>query len=267
MEERRVLQQEEVHQYLYQIMQFFANICEQNALKYSMAYGTLLGAVRHQDFIPWDDDVDMIMPRDDYEKLYRILTDGQYGKYQLMQTSYWPFMKVIDNTTFVEPGCVRGDEHLWIDIFPVDGLPADEQKSKDILNKARRLGINHGRAAAIIGRGSTAFRSVAKLPALVIPKLRGVAYYTQQLDSLAKEYDFADSEYVADIVWTYGPRERMLRSSFDRIIRLPFHGGMFDALADWDGYLTQMYGDYRKLPPEKERAGHRIKAYVMKGQA
>ena len=117
---------------IFSILKWFAEFCDNNNLRYYLAYGTLLGAIRHKDFIPWDDDVDVYMPRPDYEKFIECFAkqynDSKYElRSRLNNKVNLPFEKIVDMTTTVRSNMNDVDDHLWIDIFPLDGLSSSEK--------------------------------------------------------------------------------------------------------------------------------------------
>ena len=117
----------ECKEVIFSILKEFADFCDSNKLKYYLAYGTILGAIRHKDFIPWDDDIDVYMPRPDYIRFKTLFKERYSGaKYQLRSDQKnkvdLPFEKVMDMTTIVDTKMNDVDHHLWIDIFPLDGL-------------------------------------------------------------------------------------------------------------------------------------------------
>ena len=120
------------------ILRAFRSFCEKNSLRYFLAYGTLLGAVRHGGFIPWDDDIDVAMPRTDYERFLKEFRDERYEVYDLSKKGYfYPFAKLCDTTTvLIEEMSVKNSIGVYIDIFPMDGI-ADNDQSQH--SKAKRL--------------------------------------------------------------------------------------------------------------------------------
>ena len=117
------------------ILDYIVDICNKYNLIYYLSYGTLIGAIRHKGFIPWDDDIDISMPRDDYEKFLKITSSGQINsKYKclvpLVDGYYYEFAKVIDTSTIVEDVSVQSTENgVWVDIFPLDGLKKSDKIS------------------------------------------------------------------------------------------------------------------------------------------
>jgi len=254
---KRYLTKTEIQDRLYEILCHFADICEKNKLTYSLCGGTLLGAIRHKDFIPWDDDIDVFMPRPDYEKLIRLILTQK-----LLNEEY--YLRCIENSTADLPfsKIVNSKTNLQIDIFPLDGLPANLDECFKILKKAKKLKLNLARSLSIMGAGENLFRDIFKIPVLLIPKIMGSAYYRNRLNSLAHQYDYNNSKNIAVIANSCGSGELIHRSAFENMVKVLFHGREFWAISEWDIYLSGMYGDYMKLPPENKRENHNVKVSI-----
>lgn len=260
------LSDSEVKQNIFEMLSAFADYCDQHGLRYYLCGGTLLGAIRHKDFIPWDDDVDVLMPRPDYIKLQQ-LYDRQPIRtyYQLrcygQENMPIPFGKIVDLRTRLVTKSSDFDTAIWMDIFPMDGVPKEQKKCESLLMKAYRWKYMHGRTKIKIGTGKTRWKAIFKIPVLVVAHMIGRRRCTKRLDTLAKQYDFDECDYVAGITWSNGPCERMKKADFLPYDDKEFHGRMFHAPACWDTYLRGMYGDYMKLPPIDKRQSHNIEAY------
>ncbi len=265
----RQLEKDEVKQTIFEILRAFADYCDENGLMYALYGGTLLGAIRHKDFIPWDDDIDILMPRPDYNKFQELFcTDPiapEYGLQSFQQGNLgYPFAKIVHTGTWVSNPWKKTDYGLWIDIFPMDGVPDNEEESKKILEKEQRrkywLTLSHVK----IGTGKTRARAIGKIPLVFVAKLGGPMFWTKQMDTYAQRYRFEDSDYAAMVAFSSGAGERMKKEEFISQVEVEFHGSMFHAPSCWDSYLRNIYGDdYMALPPESERRSHETTVYLM----
>lgn len=142
---RRYLSLEETQDRLFELLVYFDDVCKTNGLRYWLGYGTLLGAVRHQDFIPWDDDVDVLMPREDYERLLSLGERALDGDHCLVsyRNSPFPFSftKLCDNRVRVLTEAYEdlAEESLWLDIFTLDSAPDDDRKLERLWRKKNIL--------------------------------------------------------------------------------------------------------------------------------
>lgn len=263
----RKLNDDEVKQTILDILIAFADFCDDNELDYYLSGGTLLGAVRHKGFIPWDDDVDILMPRKDFERMHEMLKEQDIKPYYKLiglnaGNSFWPFAKLVDTRTKTANEFATTDQWLWIDIFPMDGLPDDIAESDELLSKATPLKKWINRCNAKLGKGINPFRAIAKIPMIIALKIITPNYFGKKLDMYARSYDFETSEYVAGVAWSLGPKERMKKSKFTPRVEVEFCGRNFWAPGCWHEYLTSLYGDYMQLPPEADRLTHEFEAYI-----
>ena len=262
------LSDQEVKDELFRILSDFADYCDENGLKYSLCGGTLLGAVRHKDFIPWDDDVDVFLSRADYKRLHELVKKKPIGKnYRLESLQngklFLPFAKITDTSTKIKEKYYTNNKHLWIDIFPVDGMPTDKAKADRLLDEIIRLKRYIGWAMAKPGTGTTKLRAAARNIAMIIPKIRGAKYYARKISDLAQQNNYKESEYVGSAVWAISRGERFLKSQYENVQEVDFHGRKFHA-PEYDDYLRGLYGDYMTPPPEKDRKTHSITVYKKK---
>lgn len=262
----RLLSETEVKDYVFEMLGDFADYCDKNGLRYYLCGGTLLGAVRHKGFIPWDDDVDLLMPRPDFDRLHALLKKETIKTYYKLigynaKEGYWPFAKLIDLRTKVDNEFSSADKHLWIDIFPMDGLPDNVEESNTVLSFAPSRKVKFVRAFAKVGKGQSFIRTIGKIPVMIYLRTIGIRKTAKKIDSMARKYPFENSAYVGGIAWSLGPKERMIREEYTPVTDLEFNGRLFHAPACWDKYLKQIYGDYMKLPPVEQRVNHSNKVF------
>lgn len=265
---RRKLSAIEIKRYELDILLSFQDSCKKKGLKFYLSGGTLLGAIRHKGFIPWDDDIDVCMPRNDYEKLLRVYNNDK-EKYQLRSVELnnftAPYAKLVDTNTIVESQYTEDENnsHLWVDIFPVDALPENIKEVEKIYSKCSLYRQIFALADAKLGEGKSSFRRYAKYLLKPLAKLYGKARCVKHIERIAQRYSYENSKYVGAITWgLYGAGERMLKSEFERMVMVEFEGHQFPTFSCWDSYLKGLYGDYMKLPPVEKRQTHDMKVYI-----
>lgn len=244
------------------------NFCKKNNLKYYLAGGTLLGAIRHKGFIPWDDDIDVCMPREDYEFLVNNFTSNNKNliiKSSLLNNLDIPFAKILDMSTEIDSKFDESEtkKYLWIDIFPVDGLPENLDRVKEIYSICNFYRTILLLADAKLGEGTTLFRKCSKYILKPLAKLYGKKRCVEKLEKIAQSNSYETSKYVGIVTWgLYGIGERMLKSEFKKSIEIEFEGHKFLAFSCWDSYLKGLYGNYMELPPVEKRKTHNMTVYL-----
>ncbi len=243
-------------------------LCEKLGLRYSMCGGTLLGAIRHGGFIPWDDDIDIFMPRSDYNKLIEYCRNNETSFSllcnELNEKYGYLFAKAMDkNTVIYEPNSnpTNIDMGVYIDIFPIDGLADDYESSVELFNKTR-----FKRELLVAKNWKRFFRS--KTRAWYYEPIRFAFFLLSRfasrrrlIKSIQRVYPadtFDKSEYAATVCGGYRLKEILKRSIYDTYTELEFEGHKFKALADYHTYLSSIYGDYMQLPPENKRVTHHM---------
>lgn len=265
MEERK-LSQEQTKEYLLNILMTFDKFCSTHGLTYFIAYGTLLGAVRHGGFIPWDDDIDVVMPRRDYDKFIKIvsekpLSENMVIKSEANNNTDYPFTKIEDIRTRIYNSKSTLHSSLWIDVFPLDEIDPSYKflKINDKLVRFFGLLIEQSCVESITENNiiKKQFRrilcSVSKLP----PK-----HFWLKCVNFVINLNKKNSNYLANIVWGYGLKEIMDKSIYFPIKQISFEGVMFNAPNNVNLYLSTIYGDYMTLPPEEKRVNHKIQVSI-----
>lgn len=248
------------------ILDCFDSFCRKHDLSYSLAGGTLLGAVRHKGFIPWDDDIDVLMPREDYEKLQLLVADFPYP-YQLnsIHTNtdrnkpfLYTYTKIVDTRTFLleKPDTLDYETSIYIDIFPLDGQPSDQNEMKMRYEKAKKM-INRAIFANISCYRVKHSKNIVKKTALSLAnmyrKLLPANFYLKQLDKFCRTINIDECDNVGCIVAGYGLREVMPKDVFFPVKRIEFEGKFYLCMNQPDVYLRNLYGDYLTLPPIEQR--------------
>ena len=266
--EKRYLSAEEVKCELLRLLEVFCIFLEKNNIKYTIQSGTMLGAVRHGGFIPWDDDIDLGMLRNDYNRLIQILKanncsiNSNVGALGFeLSGGVYPFIKIINRSIHVEDSRFQLDKYLWLDVFPYDGVPAKLLKvySYYIIKFLRKLLWYRGEKAYGYKQVHSCILkkiliSIIKTVINLVPFEKFMRFYIKQCSL----FDIEKCEYVEDITWGTKPVPKEL---FDSYEDYSFENLTVKGLSDSDTYLKCIYGDYMKLPPEDERVNHGIKAW------
>ena len=229
------------------------NFCDKHHLNYYLAYGTLLGAVRHQGFIPWDDDIDIIMLREDYEKLNNLLQ-----KEKIREDLVWlgldnggyggPFGKLVNKNTDANY-CGNG-VGIWVDVFPVDYW------DENIMKRNKRL------RNLCIAKSTSKFKFDKKTIGKFILKLFLLGITRKQLSKrmVKNSISVKASRYLCNSVWNAYPQEKLDKSMFENPSFVIFEGCRFKTVSNTDSYLRLLYNDYMKLPPIEKRRTHSMDA-------
>ncbi len=233
-------------------------ICKKHSIRYFLLAGTLLGAVRHKGFIPWDDDVDICMPMHDYKKFCKIARTELKKEYFLQNsdTDYsdrW-FAKVRkNNTTFIEKGYEKSPIHqgVWVDVFPLVGVHND----KKALDKATKSATTAKKLLSKRFAAMGDFKSLSKEKKLLkfvpVCVTRAIARFIMSV-TFKKHGNYECCCYL----WGDPKiRARFPSGLFDELCEVEFEGHMFPAPKRWDEYLTIEYGDYMTPPPPEKRNG------------
>lgn len=264
----REIGKEELKKIQIAILVSIHEFCEQQGLRYSLCFGTLLGAVRHKGFIPWDDDIDIMMPRPDYER-FRTTYPGFNPHYSVqsyhIDDSYWfNFVKVYDNRTlFIEDAARNG---VFVDVFPVDGFPDDNQEIEHILDKATLLLNRDLRWATKEYKVKTQRKDF--IPHYLKYMCRNLLVDSRQhtikkIDNLFLSNSF-DSSSMAGVFFFDKMLAILPKSLYEQYKLIQFEGYLFYCIDDTHRYLKSLYGDYMQLPPLEQRVGrHNIHAFWL----
>lgn len=255
----------------FDILKHFDVFCKEHNIRYYLAYGTLLGAIRYKKFIPWDDDVDVLVPREDYERLLKIYEDNaQYKLFAFEKDGkfHYPFAKLCDLSTrkvlpeFRSSDAIPGVE---IDIFPLDCWHTDYDKAQ---KEARRISRDMLFLQASQYRESPTKKGMKALLwhlISVYAKIRTDKYFNKKIVKKSKANKQDHPAFVGSKSWCiYGERGIIPAEAFADVTYVEFEGEMFPAPKGYDTYLTCLYGDYLPEPPkEKQKTNHSFKAYKL----
>lgn len=253
-----------------EVLKVITDLCDKIHCRYFLAYGTLLGAVRHKGFIPWDDDVDIMMPRPDYVKLLRYFEKYQSDYPNIRLFNYdvcqeYPYMitRFSDNRyKLVEENEKSYGMGVFIDVYPLDGLGNDKKRAyqrgrkADILSSLCYQASRTRFLAETNSYGLKAIKIAIKFPMYFIARALGKDFFQKRLKSL-KYLNYDSSVYVGCGVWIVGYKDDTYkREWFEELIKVPYEQYEFYIPKEYDKILKQLFHDYMKLPPKKDRIGH-----------
>jgi lipopolysaccharide cholinephosphotransferase len=256
----------EIKTIAFDILKHFALFCEQNGIRFYLSNGTLLGAVKYGGFIPWDDDIDVFVPRGDYDRLIKIYENSE--QYHLFSRERdldfrFPFAKLCDMTTLkVEMNINNGVQlGVDIDIFPLDSC------SKNILRPNTQRMLRIYQAGCILSK-ITSFKEkpIYKRAMIVCCRLLGFKFFCNNLTNVIMRDKNRGNEFKGCLAWPiYGEREFVPAEVFSEIIMVEFESEKFPAPIGYDVYLRSLYGDYKKDPPVNNQVSHhKYTAYRLK---
>ncbi|MBQ9517869.1 MAG: LicD family protein [Eubacterium sp.] len=268
--DNRLLTPQELKKALFDITIDVVKYFDDHGLEYFIIGGTLLGAVRHKGFIPWDDDIDIAMPREEYNRFHELVkTEPLSDKYKLVSikagNSPYPFAKVLDMNTKIVNSRTSLHTELWIDIFPVDGL--EEMSESALAKKTKRLkkyAFLLENACCEYGSGKSTLRKIVKVPVIAYSRIRGAYYYGGKIDEEVRSCPLETAQIAALTVWG-GVQAGIAKEKMLTTCELEFEGATLKAPVGYDEYLTKMYGDYMTPPPENERANHDLQVVRIEG--
>ena len=241
-----------------EILDSINKFCKENNLKYTLAFGTLIGAVRHGGFIPWDDDVDVIMPRKDYDYLLNHWNvDGFIVQNKVTNDDFSQnFTKIRkDHTTFIHNDWekkVSYHKGVFVDVFPADkvapaGFSRKIQFAECALNLLYSREFTSQKRESVVGEGNALLERIL----LCVPRKMRLTIRTW-LDKRIQRWNNTNGEYFCPScikeAKIYYPADM-----FDEMIAIRFENREYMCVKDYDTVLKKYYGDYMKLPPENER--------------
>lgn len=245
-----------------EILKVIDKFCLENGIRYSLMCGTLLGAVRHKGFIPWDDDLDICMPREDYDRFVSLWESNPPSGYVLINKENSPefaesFAKIRkDCSTFLQSGEENAKYHtgIFVDVFPADRRPVGRYKWLILKLRVMVYQLFTREFVPPKGKGSFVERVGSMALLACTPKHWRAGIRRRLLKKITKynKNTNLDCVFIHTVGWL---RLSYPADLFENLIKLEFEGEMFSCFSDWDRILTTYYKDYMTLPPESERVG------------
>lgn len=257
------LSTKEIHEGLLDLLKFFDQFCQEHDMTYFLAGGTLLGAIRHKGFIPWDDDADIIMPRKDYNKLISLahkLPDFLELKALEIDNKWeYAFTKINDTRTYIDDDYRVAQHGLFLDIFPIDSVPEKTFSQKFLVKRMKLLDVFRGAESKKKFKPEEKFIFIKKMIAKYARR-KGANHFARKMDQLAKitnERQIDSSLKGVSVSTIYGVREFLPSSTFSEAIYVEFEDAKLSIPKNYKVYLESLYADYMQLPPlEKQKGDH-----------
>lgn len=264
---------DEVKGELVEMLKWFNNFCTQHEIIYSAIGGTLLGAIRHKGFIPWDDDIDVSVTREMYDKIRSLRNEiRKSGKYDVVcvedGTSDFPFIKLLNKKIAVRQVNIKtNSDFLWIDIFPYDYAPKDKSVRERTFKKCHRTRLMLESSQIVKDRKMKKDKkTIIKLVLSPVFKMVGSEKLAHKLSCRAQKFRETDRDYVCAFVWGYGSHECILTKDFLNTLSVPFEDSEICIMSCYEEFLTKVFGNYMELPPVEKRASHSIDAWFIENK-
>lgn len=257
-----------------EILSEFTKFCDKNNIEYFLIYGTLLGAVRHQGYIPWDDDLDIAIKRDDYLRVIKEFNnyskEYKFISYEVDKKFPYTFGKIMKNNTIILEDCGYKYSGLGIniDVFPIDNIFESEKLRKKTMKR-----ITFYRKALEI-KGITFKKSKSSFKEAFKSRLAKLCLLVLSVKSIVKKIIFLatlankeESSLRGITVWGYGEKEVMPSEYYEKSTKLIFEGKEYKVPLKYHEVLTQIYKDYMVLPKEEDRITHHAyDSYIVNGE-
>lgn len=254
---------EQTRKILLEILIDVDKFCSENDLTYFLACGSLLGAIRHKGYIPWDDDLDIMMPRPDYERFLEIYKHDRYSLCKPSDGMYF-FAKVYDKNTETYESGIDYKKYkpigVGIDVFPLDGIVNDEKIVNKIIFKSNIFETLLRLSNQPIFYRKNPLKAINR----IIPRIIGSRNIVRIIEKIAKTYKYEDSDYVIRIKTTPNGSTGALPKDVYGVIRKEFEGHLFNVPSGYDVWLSRFFGnDYMEMPPEEKRRIHERDSYFI----
>lgn len=246
----------------------FIRLCEKHHLTYYLVGGSCLGAVRHKGFIPWDDDIDVGMPRKDYDRFIQLQSEVNkpyfIQTYKTDKNYIYNYAKLRDSsTTYIENYfvCHQFNHGVWIDIFPLDGMSKEIKPAYKFEKKVkwtwRQVYLMYLPSLKRKLRFKTLFKDISLNIVALLFIFFNVGHYRNKLvDKKVTKINYDDAVLVGNFFGTNPKKEAMPKEIFENGVDAAFEGVKVKIPKDYNRYLTLLYGNYMQLPPIEKQIGH-----------
>lgn len=255
----KVSQMQEI---VFRILCDIDDYCKRNEIRYFLSGGSCLGAVRHQGFIPWDDDADIMIPRPDFDRFIEGFGGDyskKYGVGSLKVDSEWPmqFGRVWDLSTEAHyKNLDTKSMGVFIDVFPIDGLPEKKSKQRYLYKKLKCINVLRHASMRIGFREEEKYRVLKNILHFFCKPI-GPHRFAQMMENQVVKYPFDSSKYVGvSMACHYGDKETIERENMDKSVLLQFNGREMPVPVGYHQYLSNLYGNYMKIPKDVAERGY-----------
>lgn len=249
---------------LLKMLEWFDTLCRENNLAYYALGGTMLGAVRHGGFIPWDDDVDVGMPRKDYDKLCKLDVSNYSEKYLIESPESdkgdycYPYVKIYDKTTTLienyKKPVIRG---IFIDVFPIDCIGMDYKEAMKNFSKIKKQYDFYTARVSSIRKGRAIYKNAAVVLARMLPRiLVNDIELRKKISRECSILNIEDNRWGGNLLGNWGKKEIMPMIYYGVPQEYKFENLTIYGVEMYDEYLTYLYGEWKELPPIEKRVSH-----------
>lgn len=264
------IQINEIRKIQLDILEHLGNFCNSNGIQYFLSNGSMLGAVKYNGYIPWDDDIDICMLREDYERLIMLYTENNTNpRYKLFSIEtnndyLFPFAKLSDSSTILKENNINNGVELGvnIDIFPIDGYGNSQKEATLLYKRIEKLRNKLNWAKIEKYYGDNVIKRFVKMIISKYYKRMGARKIVEDIHKIASQQPCSDL-YIGNVVWGfYKDGEAHSKEVFVKSIKVEFEGKEYPIPIGFDSYLKKLYGNYKLDPPlDKQVTHHNYVAY------
>lgn len=270
----KIMTLKEIQKVNLELMSDIHEFCVQNCIDYSLAYGSLIGAVRHNGFIPWDDDIDIMMTRPNFERFSKeyvskrgFILSSVYDK-----NTYINYTRVYDNRTIVVSPAKQSSNKvgIWVDVFPIDAIPDDQEAADDQFRRLRQYTLLVMKWRYLMSSVTKAdIRSklygIKELVKLIYANKSTFAQWHKYIISICKENNFGLTKYCSSLVCVEANiknrQEVFFTKDFQDYELCDFEEYQFFILKSSDSILKTIFGEYMIMPPKEKQVSHVLKKW------
>lgn len=260
---REITSTSELREIQLNILQQIHDFCVSHNINYSLGFGTLIGAIRHKGYIPWDDDIDLAVMREDYDRLMSSFPSvfNNISIISLERDSRWnrAYAKAYDTRTIEIENCHGNIEGvgIGIDIFPMDNVPEDDKKWTKFRDRCIFLQNVQSLKTLKVNKERRFYKNFIVFTSHILLCFIPIKTLAKMSDKLIQSYKSEETQYVfnSSLILSKN-RKRIPKSDFDNYVNVEFEYLLFKAMVGFDDFLKRTYGDYMKLPPLEEQVSH-----------